>query len=394
MALVVPTVLVVAFSCSPAQEPRASQPAPPPQRDLASAPMPMDRMTERQPWLGVQAEPIRSDVAMQLPLRKGAGLVVTFVEADSPAEKAGLQRFDILEMVGDQFLMNADQFSGLVKSEQPGAKIKLTWLRRGERKQAEVALGERMVLARRGAPDRMTEELPPPNRPARSRAESDGRPEGGEGMAWRERDPMPQDQTRAGTPRDDGNERAQRDDGNPQRRAGQPGRERDAASAARARLMDAVRDAVSNLPPEERDRVMDQLMRALERDRSVEIEVEEWRGTGPRPPMPPMDGRGRRGDAPGKGSGDAARDRKRDGQRDVQREERQSSSSSATIEDGSIRISINRRDSGPAEVRVEELDGTVLWEGHLEPGNAGTNGGLMDVPPEFRSQVEMLLRGG
>ena len=127
MALVVPTVLVVAFSCSPAQEPRASQPAPPPQRDLASAPMPLDRMTERQPWLGVQAEPIRSDVAMQLPLRKGAGLVVTFVEADSPAEKAGLQRFDILEMVGDQFLMNVDQFSGLVKSEQPGAKIKLTW---------------------------------------------------------------------------------------------------------------------------------------------------------------------------------------------------------------------------------------------------------------------------
>ncbi len=354
----------------------------------------MDRMTERQPWLGVQAEPIRTDVAMQLPLRKGAGLVVTFVEADSPAEKAGLQRFDILEMVGDQFLMNVDQFSGLVKSEQPGAKIKLTWLRRGERKQAEVALGERMVPARRGAPDRMTEELPPPNRPARSRAELEGRPEGGEGMAWRERDPMSQDPARAGTPRDDGDERAPREGGNPQRRAAQPGRERDAASAARARLMDAVRDAVSNLPPEERDRVMDQLMRALERDRSVEIEVEEWRGVGPRPPMPPMDGRGRRGNAPGQGSGDAARDRKRDGQRDVQREERQSSSSSATIEDGSIRISINQRDQGPAEVRVEELDGTVLWEGHLDLHNAGTNGGLMDVPPEFRSQVEMLLRGG
>ena len=394
MALVVPTVLVVAFSCSPAQEPRASQPAPPPQRDLASAPMPLDRMTERQPWLGVQAEPIRSDVAMQLPLRKGAGLVVTFVEADSPAEKAGLQRFDILEMVGDQFLMNVDQFSGLVKSEQPGAKIKLTWLRRGERKQAEVALGERMVPARRGAPDRMNEELPPPNRPARARPESEGRPEGGEGMAWREREPMWQDPARAGTPRHDGNERAPREGGNPQRRQGQPGRERDAASAARARLMDAVRDAVSNLPPEERDRVMDQLMRALERDATVEIEVEEWRGDGPRPPMMPMDGRGRRGDAPGQAPGDAARDRKRDGQLDVQREERRSSSSSATLEDGSIRISINRRDDGPAEVRVEELDGTVLWSGHLWPGNAGTSGGLMDVPPEFRSQVEMLLRGG
>ncbi len=391
MALVVPTVLVVAFSCSPAQEPRASQPAPPPQRDLASAPMPLDRMTERQPWLGVQAEPIRSDVAMQLPLRKGAGLVVTFVEADSPAEKAGLQRFDILEMVGDQFLMNVDQFSGLVKSEQPGAKIKLTWLRRGERKQAEVALGERMVPARRGAPDRMNEELPPPNRPARAHPESEGRPEGGEGMAWREREPMWQDPARAGTPRHDGNERAPREGGNPQRRQGQPGRERDAASAARARLMDAVRDAVSNLPPEERDRVMDQLMRALERDARVEIEVEEWRGDGPRPALPPMDGRDRReGDAgQRKGAGGA----QRDGQRDDRRSS-SSSSSSATIEDGSIRISINRRNNEPAQVRVENLDGTVLWEGHLEPDNAGSGGGLMDVPPEFRSQVEMLLRGG
>ena len=115
-------------------------------------------------------------------------------------------------------------------------------------------------------------------------------------------------------------------------------------------------------------------------------------------PAQEQDGRGRRGDAPGQapgqGTGDAARNRKRDVQRDAQREERRSSSSSATIEDGSIRISINRRDQGPAEVRVEELDGTVLWEGHLEPDNAGTNGGLMDVPPEFRSRVEMLLRGG
>ncbi|MBU6209312.1 MAG: PDZ domain-containing protein [Planctomycetes bacterium] len=385
MALVVPTVLVVAFSCSPAQEPRASQPSPPPQRAMAPAPVPTDRMTERQAWLGVQAEPVRSDVAMQLPLRKGAGLVVMFVEAESPAEKAGLQRFDILEMVGDQFLMNVDQFNGLVKSEQPGAKVKLTWLRRGERKQAEVALGERLVPARRGAPDRMDDDVPPTDRRARARPE--GRPEGEEGMAWREVEGMP-------LPPD----RPARQRGDLQRREVQPGRERDAGAAARARLMEAVRDAVGNLPPEERDRVMERLMRALERDVQVEIDVEEWRGDGPRPPMPPMDGRGRRGDAsgqaPGQGTGDAARDRKRDAQRDVQREERRSSSSSATIEDGSIRISINRRDQGPAEVRVEELDGTVLWEGHLEPGNAGTNGGLMDVPPEFRSQVEMLLRGG
>jgi len=377
MALVVPTVLVVAFSCSPAQEPRASQPSPPPQRAMAPVQAPTDRMTERQAWLGVQVEPVRSDVAMQLPLRKGAGLVVMFVEAESPAEKAGLQRFDILEMVGDQFLMNVDQFHGLVKSEQPGAKVKLTWLRRGERKQAEVALGERLVPARRGAPDRMDDDVPPSDRPARARPE--GRPEGEEGMAWREVEGMP-------LPPD----RPARQRGDLQRREVQPGRERDAGAAARARLMEAVRDAVGNLPPEERDRVMDRIMRALDRDVQVEIDVEAWRGDGPRPALPPMDGRGRQdgGQRGGPGAGS------NDGQRERRGSSSSSSSSSATMEDGSIRISINRRDSGPAEVRVEELDGTVLWKGHLEPGNAGTNAGLMDVPPEFRSQVEMLLRGG
>lgn len=369
MALVVPTVLVLAFSCSPAQEPRANQPAPPPQRDLAPAPMPMDRMTERQAWLGVQVEPVRSDVAMQLPLRKGAGLVVMFVEADSPAEKAGLQRFDILEMVGDQFLMNVDQFNGLVRSEQPGAKVKVTWLRRGERKQVEVALGERMVPARRGAPDAAVEGMPPPRRPAREQ----GRPEGDEGMAWREdierRDVIERREFRGDGPRPDGAQ--QRGE------AGRPDRARDAAAGARARLMDAVREALRDLPPDVQARELEKIMRALERNVDVEIDVREWNGEGPRPERPPLrrrdDGRPG-GDGPREGRGQS------------------SSTSSATIEDGSIRISINRRNDGPAEVRVEELDGTVLWQGHVDGGDR--DGGLMDVPPEFRSQIEMLLRGG
>jgi len=255
MALIIPTVLVVAFSCAPAQEPRASQPTPPPQRAMAPVQAPIDRMTERQAWLGVQVEPVRSDVAMQLPLRKGAGLVVLFVEPESPAEKAGLQRFDILEMVGDQFLMNVDQLNGLVKSEQPGAKIALTWLHRGERKQSEVSLGERMMPVRQGAPDRMNDEFPPPNRPARGRDQAEGRPEGDQGMSRRGGEGMP---PAAG-------ERTRRRPDSPRREA-QPGGERDEREAMRARLMDAIRDAVGNLPPDEQNRVMERLMRALERD--------------------------------------------------------------------------------------------------------------------------------
>ena len=129
MALVVPTVLVVAFSCSPAQEPRASQPTPPPQRAMAPVQPPIDRMTERQAWLGVQVEPVRSDVAMQLPLRKGAGLVVMFVESESPAEKAGLRRGDLVVAAADQTVSDPAALLRLVEASSVGEALSLQVLR-------------------------------------------------------------------------------------------------------------------------------------------------------------------------------------------------------------------------------------------------------------------------
>jgi hypothetical protein len=223
--------------------------------------------------------------------------------------------------------------------------------------------------------------MPPGRRPDRQQ----GRPEGDEGMAWREQGDLERRdiiERRDVIERRDLRGEAPRQGGSMQRRpSDQPDRTRDAAQGARARLMDAVREALRELPPDVQARELDRIRRLLERNTEVEIEVQEWNGEGPRPELPPM--RKRDGGRPGP-----------DGPRDDRgrSSSSSSSSSSATMEDGSIRISVLRRDDGPAEVRIEQLDGTPLWQGHVDGG--GENGGMMDVPAEFRSQVEMLLRGG
>lgn len=346
MAFAVPLLIAIVCSCSPTQDPQARRPAPPP-GGLAPVTAPTDRMVTRRPWLGIQAEPIHSDVAMQLPLRKGAGLVVQFVEPGSPAEAAGLQRFDILEMVDDQFLINVEQLAGLIRAEQPGAPIQLTWLRRGERKQASVTLGERAEPARTG----VREDQPQRDQPQRDQPQRD----------QPQRDQSQRDQLRRNQPqRDAGAPRMQRQQSEQswQRMPGGP----DARERWRARILEQLAD----LPADQRDAVLDRIMAAIgSGDAQVEIEV--WEGdSAPTPPPAPR----------------------------TNREERRrstSSSSAMTMVDGSVKISVTKRDDASAAVRIEDLDDGLIWEGHVDPSQ-GDGGGLNDVPQEFRGMVESLLR--
>src|SRR5882762_7571199 len=47
-------------------------------------------------WLGVYTEEASEALGSQLGLKSGEGLLVTYVAADSPAAKAGLQKNDVL----------------------------------------------------------------------------------------------------------------------------------------------------------------------------------------------------------------------------------------------------------------------------------------------------------
>src|SRR5580765_1317494 len=72
-----------------------------------------DRKTKEVAWLGVGTEEASEVVAAQLGLQPGDGLVIKFVEPDSPAAKAGLQENDVLSQLGDQLLVHPGQFRKL-----------------------------------------------------------------------------------------------------------------------------------------------------------------------------------------------------------------------------------------------------------------------------------------
>ncbi len=66
-------------------------------------------------WLGVSTDETTDALALQLGLNSGEGLVVTYVAADSPAAKAGLQKYDVLVEFGDQLLVHPAQLRKLVQ---------------------------------------------------------------------------------------------------------------------------------------------------------------------------------------------------------------------------------------------------------------------------------------
>ena len=85
-------------------------------------------------WLGLSTEDISEALTAQLGLKPGQGLVVVFVAPDSPAAKAGIQKYDVIEELGDQTLVDPGQLRKLIQMQKEGDTIKLT-LHRGGKKQ-------------------------------------------------------------------------------------------------------------------------------------------------------------------------------------------------------------------------------------------------------------------
>jgi len=84
-------------------------------------------------WLGVSTEEASNALSAQLGMQPGDGLVVAFVQPDSPAAKAGLQKNDVLVEMGDQLLLHPGQFRKLVRRQKEGDKVQLTLFRAGKK---------------------------------------------------------------------------------------------------------------------------------------------------------------------------------------------------------------------------------------------------------------------
>ena len=93
-------------------------------------------------YLGIYATKVNPNVSHQLKLTENLYLNVELVAKNSPAEKAGIQKFDLLLQLNDQILVNQEQLKYLVRSKMPTDEVILTLFRQGEKQKITVKLGE------------------------------------------------------------------------------------------------------------------------------------------------------------------------------------------------------------------------------------------------------------
>jgi serine protease Do len=93
-------------------------------------------------WLGVSIQSITPELAQQFQLKKDFGTLVANVVENSPAEKAGLMRGDVIIEFGGKEVNEPYHLRNIVASTLPGEEIDVKVIRDGEIIDLSVAIGE------------------------------------------------------------------------------------------------------------------------------------------------------------------------------------------------------------------------------------------------------------
>ena len=92
--------------------------------------------------LGVQilSTPITEEEAKSLGVPNANGAIVSRVEPDSPANRAGLRAGDVIVEFNGQSVQDADHLIAMVSSASPGAKVPMTFYRNGMKQTATATI--------------------------------------------------------------------------------------------------------------------------------------------------------------------------------------------------------------------------------------------------------------
>ncbi|MBV9261633.1 MAG: Do family serine endopeptidase, partial [Pseudolabrys sp.] len=93
-------------------------------------------------WIGVQIQPVTSDIADSLGLKKTGGVLVAEPQSNSPAAKAGIEAGDVITAVDGEDIKDARDLAKRIGAKAPGTSVKLAVLHKGSEKTVTVALGE------------------------------------------------------------------------------------------------------------------------------------------------------------------------------------------------------------------------------------------------------------
>ncbi len=93
-------------------------------------------------WLGVAIQDVDENLAESFGLEKAEGILVSDVQPDSPAEKAGLKQGDVLLKLGNTPLKDVTDLRNRVAMIIPGTQVSLNIIRNGKPADMTVTIGE------------------------------------------------------------------------------------------------------------------------------------------------------------------------------------------------------------------------------------------------------------
>lgn len=113
---------------------------------------------EGEAWLGVRMQRVDAGLAEALELKEDAGVLVSQVLADSPAQKAGLEKGDVVVEVDGKSVGVPADLRSVIRSKKPGDDVRIVVLRDGKRRTIEATLAE-AADARMPMRDRLREHV-------------------------------------------------------------------------------------------------------------------------------------------------------------------------------------------------------------------------------------------
>lgn len=93
-------------------------------------------------WLGVSIQPVTADIAKQFRLQDEKGALIGDVVESSPAEKAGLQRGDVITALNGKEVIDPAGLRNTVASIGPGKEVPVRFLRDGKPMATTVRIAE------------------------------------------------------------------------------------------------------------------------------------------------------------------------------------------------------------------------------------------------------------
>lgn len=138
-----PATAAIALLSLPALAQPAAPPAAPPPPEPPRAGFKVMTIGGPVSYLGIGVKDILAERARELKLKEEAGVEVTQVDSNSPAEKAGLKAGDVvLEYQGNR-VEGIEQFVRFVRETPVGRQVKLKIVRGGANQTLTASIGER-----------------------------------------------------------------------------------------------------------------------------------------------------------------------------------------------------------------------------------------------------------